>query len=319
METPLAWLPFWLPSATQYGQSVDILFAGLLTVSLLVSAILFFLMLHFIVKYRESSGADRDHRVKKSWRWEVSWTAATLIAFLCLFVWGARLFVTYAATTADAAPVYVVGQQWMWKVQHPTGQREINELHIPAGRPVRVIATSQDVIHSFFIPAFRIKRDVVPGRYQELQFTPERPGIYNLFCSEYCGTDHARMTGRIVVLTPAAFEQWLTAQSTPGSLAGRGEGIFRNLGCSGCHGNNASNVRAPALEGLFGRPVPLSDNSIVIADERYIRDSILLPRSQIVASFDPVMPSYEGRISEDDLIAVVAYIKSLADAERPPR
>lgn len=318
MEAPSTWLPFWLPSATEYGRSVDILFAALLAVSMLVSIILFTLMLRFIVRYREGSAAERDHTIQKSWHWEVAWTTATMAAFFVLFVWGARLFVTFAATTADATPIYVVGQQWMWKVQHPTGQREINELHIPVGRPVRIIATSQDVIHSFFIPAFRIKRDVVPGRYAELQFTPERAGIYSLFCSEYCGTDHAHMTGRIVVLAPAAFEQWLTAQNTLGTLAARGEGIFRNLGCSGCHGN-ASNVRAPALEGLFGRPVPLADGTIATADERYLRDSILQPRAQIVAGFDPVMPSYGGRIAEDDLIAVVAYIKSLADAERPPR
>jgi cytochrome c oxidase subunit 2 len=307
-------LPFWLSSASEYGKKVDILFAGLLTMSLLVSAILFILTLRFIVRYREGSAADRDHTTKKSWHWEVAWTTATLLAFFALFVWGARLFVTYAATTADAIPIYVVGQQWMWKVQHSTGQREINELHIPAGRPILIIATSQDVIHSFFMPAFRIKRDVVPGRYQELQFTPERPGVYNLFCSEYCGTDHALMTGRIVVLTPAEFERWLTAQNTPGSLAARGEGIFRSLGCSGCHGN-ASTIRAPALEGLFGRPVPLNDGSVVTADEHYIRNSILQPRSQVVAGFDPVMPSYESRIPEEDLIAVVAYIESLADAE----
>lgn len=318
MDAPSTWLPFWLPSATRYGHQVDILFAGLLTVSLLVTLLLFILMLRFIVRYREGSDADRNHRIKKSWHWEVSWTAATLVAFLALFFWGASLFWNLSETRADALTIYVVGKQWMWKVQHAGGQREINELHVPAGRHIRVLATSQDVIHSFFIPAFRVKHDVLPGRYQQLQFTPEKPGIYHLFCSEYCGTDHSRMTGRVVVLTPEDFERWLTRQNVDGTLATQGEAVFRNLGCSGCHGNSAT-VRAPALEGLYGRPVPLQSGTVVTADERYIRDSILQPRSEVAAGFEPVMPSFAGKISEDDLIAVVAYIKSLADKERPPR
>lgn len=315
---PATGLPFWLPSATAHGNNVDLLFAGLLISSVLVCLLLFFLMLRFAIHYREGSGADRDHRIKKTWYWEGSWTAATFIAFLGLFGWGAHLFLDLYDTHSDALPVYVVAKQWMWKVQHVGGQREINELHVPAGRDVRLIMASQDVIHSFFIPAFRIKHDVVPGRYQDLQFRPDKPGIYHLFCSEYCGTDHSRMTGRIVVMDQQQFQAWLSQQDVDGTLAARGEKVFRSFGCSGCHGNSAT-VRAPPLEGLYGKPVPLQDGTITIADEHYIRDSILLPRSQIAAGYTPVMPSFEGKIAEDDLVAVVAYIKSIGDQTRSPR
>jgi cytochrome c oxidase subunit 2 len=206
----------------------------------------------------------------------------------------------------------------MWKVQHPGGQREINELHIPVAQPIRLIMASQDVIHSFFMPAFRIKRDVVPGRYADLSFEAQRPGVYHLFCAEFCGTDHARMTGRIVALTQADYETWLAQQQASDTLAAEGAGLFRELGCSGCHGPG-SVVRAPPLEGLYGRPVPLQSGEVVTADEKYIRDSILLPRSQIAAGYEPVMPSYAGRASEDNLVRLLAYVKSLADTERPVR
>jgi cytochrome c oxidase subunit 2 len=243
----------------------------------------------------------------------VSWTAATMVAFLGLFVWGAQLFLNLQDAPKDALPVYVVAKQWMWKVQHLGGQREINELHIPLGPAVRLIMSSQDVIHSFFIPAFRIKHDVVPGTLESLWFRPRRAGVFHLFCAEYCGTDHSRMTGRIVVMEQAAFEQWLTRQDVTGTLAAEGGRLFRQLGCGGCHDTGAS-VRAPTLEGLYGKPVPLSDGTIEIADERFIRDSILKPRGKIAAGFEPVMPSYEGKISEDELVQITAYIKSLAVA-----
>jgi cytochrome c oxidase subunit 2 len=233
-----------------------------------------------------------------------------------LFAWGAKLFLEIYSTANDSLPIYVVAKQWMWKVQHPGGQREINELHAPLGRPVRLIMASQDVIHSFFLPAFRIKRDVVPGRYQDMTFEARKAGTFHLFCAEYCGTDHSRMTGRIVVLEPADYEAWLARQDVDGTLAAQGASLFRQLGCSGCH-SPGSTVRAPPLEGLYGQPVPLQGGEIVVADDKYIRDSILLPRSQVAAGYDPVMPSFEGRVSEDDLIRIVAYIKSLAVDARP--
>src|SRR5207248_93565 len=193
----------------------------------------------------------------------------------------------------------VVAKQWMWKVQHPGGQREINELHVPVGRSVRLIMASEDVIHSFFMPALRVKRDVVPGRYQNLWFRAEKTGVFQLLCAEFCGTDHSRMTGRIVVMTAADYESWLSRQDVNDTLASEGAALFRQLGCSGCHLGQGT-VRAPPLDGLYGRPVPLHDGTIVVADERYIRDAILLPKSQVAAGYEPVMPSFAGQVSEDD-------------------
>jgi cytochrome c oxidase subunit II len=313
------WIPLWLPGETAHASAVDLLFVGLLVTSLLVLLLLFFLLLRFAIHYRAGNAdADRDHRIKKSWHWEVSWTAATLVAFLVLFVWGAQLFVRLQAAPVDALPIYVVGKQWMWKVQHPGGQREINELHLPLGTAVRLIMSSQDVIHSFFIPAFRIKHDVVPGTTETIWFQPRKAGVFHLFCAEYCGTDHSRMTGRIVVMEQARFSQWLARQDVSGTMAAEGGRLFRQFGCSGCHGIG-SKVRAPAMSGLYGKRVPLGDGTIEIADERYIRDSIIRPRTKIAAGYDAVMPSYEGKISEDELIQITAYIKSLADDARPPR
>ncbi len=312
-----SWIPYWLPGETAHAGAVDLLFAGLLTSSVFVLLLLFFLLLRFAIHYREGNrDADRDHRVRKSWYLEATWTTVTLVAFLGLFFWGAQLYLNLYDAPKDAVPVYVVAKQWMWKVQHLGGQREINELHVPVGRSVRLIMTSQDVIHSFFIPVFRIKHDVLPGTYEDIWFQPRKPGVFQLFCAEYCGTDHSRMTGRVVVMEPAAFEQWLTHQDVTGTMASAGGALFRELGCGGCHGAG-STVRAPALEGLYGKPVALNDGTIEIADERYIRDSILKPRSQVAAGYQALMPSYEGKISEDDLVRIVAYIKSLGDEGRP--
>jgi cytochrome c oxidase subunit 2 len=312
------WIPFWQPGNSTHATDVDLLFAGLLATSVLVLALLFTLLFTFAIRYRAgNSAADRDHRTKKSWHWEVAWTALTLAGFLALFVWGAHLYFDIYQTPDKALPIYVVAKQWMWKVQHPGGQREINELHVPVDHPIQLIMASQDVIHSFFMPAFRIKRDVVPGRYQYLSFEAQRTGVYHLFCAEFCGTDHSRMTGRIVVLTPTEYETWLAGQDVTGTLAAEGAGLFRSLGCSGCHGAGSA-VRAPALEGLYGQPVPLQSGDVVIADDKYVRDSILLPRAQVVAGYEPVMPSYAGKVTEEDLLRLVAYIKSLADTESHP-
>ena len=309
------WIPFWRPGASPHAADVDLLFTGLLLTSLFITALLFSLLLAFAIRYRANSDDDRGHRIRKSWRWEVGWTTATLVAFLVLFAWGANLFLDLYAPPSDALPIYIVAKQWMWKAQHPGGQREINELHLPVHRPVRLIMASQDVIHSFFIPALRLKRDVVPGRYQDMWFEVDKPGIFQLLCAEFCGTDHSRMSGRIVVLDASDYEQWLTRQDVSGTLAAEGESVFRALGCGGCHGAS-SVVRAPPLEGLYGKPVPLQDGTVTTADERYIRDSILLPRAQISAGYEPVMPSFAGKIGEDDLVRLVAYIKSLAEEER---
>jgi cytochrome c oxidase subunit II len=305
------WIPFWQAGLSPYGGDVDLLFIGLLLASSLVLGLLFFLLALFCIRYRAGNHVDRANHEEKSWRWEVGWTTASLVCFLLLFVCGASVFFEIYKTPQGELSVFVVAKQWMWKVQHAGGQSEINALHIPVDRPVRLVMASQDVIHSFFIPALRLKHDVVPGRYQDLEIEAKRPGHYHLFCAEYCGTDHSGMIGEIVAMEAPDYAAWLTQQGPGNPLAREGGALFRELGCSGCHGIG-SKVRAPLLDGLYGKPVPLADGSTVTADEKYIRDSILLPRSQIAAGYDAVMPSFEGKVSEDQLLRLVTYIKSIA-------
>jgi cytochrome c oxidase subunit 2 len=303
-------LPFWPPTASGYASQINVLFGALLIVGALTASLVFFLMLFFANKYRHGSNADRSGTTKKTWRFEVSWTVATLLIFVGLAVWGADIYLHLYNPPANAVQIFVVGKQWMWKAQHPGGQREINELHVPVGQPIRLVLASQDVIHSFFIPALRIKQDVVPGRYETMWFRADKVGRYHLFCAEYCGTDHAHMGGWITVMEPRDFGRWLQAQGGEETLAAQGKDLFRRYGCSGCH-ETGGTVRAPRLEGVFGSPVPLSDGSVVVADERYVRDSILDPKAQVAAGYAPVMPTFAGQIGEDDLAKLVAYVESI--------
>ncbi len=310
--------PLHPPADTPLATRVDHLFYTWLGLAGVVTIAVFFLIVYFSVKYRHGSKADRAMPTgaelrRESHRIEFAWIATPLVIFLGMGFWAADLYYVHASPVANATEVYAVGKQWMWKIEHIGGQREIDELHVPAGRPIKLIMTSQDVIHSFFMPAFRIKQDVLPGRYTILWFTAEHPGDYHLFCTQYCGTDHARMIGHVVVMAPADFQKWLTGGNAQQSMAEEGAGRFRQYGCSGCHGANAS-VHAPKLEGLFGRRVQLSDGTSVIADERYIHDSVMLPRSQVVAGYAPIMPSFQGQIAEEDLLDIIEYIKSLRDA-----
>jgi cytochrome c oxidase subunit 2 len=288
-----------------------------------VAIAIFATMVAFGIRYRAGSQAPRDHDIAAAQararrRIEVAWTVTPLLLFLGAFAWGARLYVLRAQAPTDAIEIFVVAKQWMWKLQHAGGQREIDELHVPEGQAVKLIMTSEDVIHSFFVPAFRLKQDVLPGRYTEMWFTPTQVGRFHLFCAEFCGTDHARMGGDIVVMTPADFEQWLAGHRTGPDMATRGEALFREYGCSGCHGQNAV-VHAPNLAGLFGKPVPLADGTVTVADERYIRDSILLPLKEVAAGYEPIMPSFAGKIDDDDILDLTAYVKSLAGSEGRPR
>jgi cytochrome c oxidase subunit 2 len=305
------WIPFWRPGLSPYGGDVDLLFIGLLLASSIALGLLFFLLALFCIRYRAGNPVNRANHEAKSWHWEVGWTSLSLVCFLLLFLWGASVFFEIYKTPQGELSVFVVAKQWMWKVQHAGGQSEINALHIPVNRPIRLVMASQDVIHSFFIPALRLKHDVVPGRYQDLEIEVKRPGHYHLFCAEYCGTDHSGMIGEIVAMELPDFAAWLTQQGPASPLAQEGGALFRELGCSGCHGIGSA-VRAPQLEGLYGKPVPLADGSTVTADEKYIRDSILLPRSQIAAGYEPLMPSFEGKVSEDQLLRLISYIKSLS-------
>jgi len=245
-------------------------------------------------------------------RIEIAWAGIPMVLFTGMFAWSAEVFYQGATVPPDALPVYVVGKQWMWHLEHPSGQREIGELHVPVGRPVELVMTSQDVIHSFSIPAFRVKQDVLPGRYTTLWFTATRPGEYHVFCTQYCGTSHSQMVGHVIAMEPAAYASWLSATAGAPTMAARGAVRFRQFGCSGCHGANAT-VRAPGLEGLFGKPVPLKDGRSMIADERFIRDSILLPNRDVPAGYEATMPSFRGQIDEEELLEIVEYIKSIGN------
>jgi cytochrome c oxidase subunit 2 len=232
---------------------------------------------------------------------------------MVIFAWGAVVYFKERTPPADATEVYVVAKQWMWKLEHAEGQREINELHIPVGRDVRLIMTSQDVIHSFYVPAFRLKQDVLPGRYTVEWFRATKPGVYHLFCAEYCGTQHSGMVGSIVVLEPAQYEAWMNGGST-GPLSATGEKIFAELGCSTCHRSDAQG-RGPNLQGVFGKPVQLEDGRTVTADENYLRECILDPGARRVKGFQPLMPTFQGLVSEEQVNALVAYIKSISQAQ----
>ncbi len=310
-------IPFWPTEASGYAGQLDLLFIGLLVITGLTAGLVFFLLILFAARFREGSGTQRETPTSKTWKWEWGWTIASFVIFVGLAVWGADLYLRLYQAPADAMQIFVVGKQWMWKAQHPGGQREINALHVPAGRDVRLVMASQDVIHSFFVPALRLKHDVVPGRYESLWFRADRPGRYRLFCAEYCGTDHSRMGGWVTVMKPREFAGWLRRNGGTGTLAEQGAKLFQSYGCSGCHMPGGT-VRAPPLQGVYGSPVPLSDGRVVRADDAYIRDSILLPKQDVAAGYDPVMPSFSGQVSEDDLAKLVAYVQSLGNSA-PPR
>jgi cytochrome c oxidase subunit 2 len=230
---------------------------------------------------------------------------------MVMFTWGASIYFNESRPPDNALDIYVVGKQWMWKLEHLGGQREINELHIPVGRAVRLTMTSEDAIHSFFVPAFRTKQDAVPGRYTTTWFTPTKAGKYHLFCAEYCGTNHSRMGGWVYVMAPRDYEAWLSGGTSGGSLAENGQKLFDELACGNCHKPDGSG-RCPSLTGLFGKTVQLAGGGTVQADEGYIRESILQPQAKIVAGYGPIMPTFQGLVTEEGVTQLIEYIKSLA-------
>jgi cytochrome c oxidase subunit 2 len=311
-----AFLSFAPEAASSAAAREDAIFAGLLIVCGLVAAALLVANLTFLIRYRRGSPASRAPLTFKTWKLETTWITATTMVFLGFFFWGGTAYLDETRAPANTYDITVVGRQWMWDIRHPNGRREFDELHVPVGRAVRLLLSSEDVIHSFFVPAFRVKLDVVPGKTSSLWFKPTKEGVYRLFCTQFCGTKHSMMTGSVVVLAPEAYADWLATGNTNADVVARGREIFLTRGCSGCH-SPQSPIHAPMLEGLFDRSVPLSDGTFVTADDRYLRDSILQPQREVVAGYQPVMPSFEGVISENDLLDVVTYIKSLRNAPPP--
>jgi cytochrome c oxidase subunit 2 len=304
--------------ASTTARYVDWLLYFLVTVCGSVGLLVAVLLIYFAVRYRRRPGEiGPPPATESSLLLEWFWTLTPLGVFMVMFVWGATVYFGAYRAPDDATPIYVVAKQWMWKFQHPEGQREINELHVPAGRPFKLLLTSEDVIHSFFVPDFRIHMDVLPERYTSVWFQATKPGSYHLFCSQYCGTNHAGMVGRVIVMEPADYQRWLHLHAE-GSLALEGRKVFLKYRCISCHSAD-ENARAPVLEELYGKPVHLRDGRTVSADETYIRESIYHPGAKIVAGYEDIMPTFRGQVSEEEVIQLIAFVKSLGRGQTPRR
>jgi cytochrome c oxidase subunit 2 len=304
--------------ASTTANQVDLLLLFLLTVCGAVTLLVGFLLVYFSVRYRRRPGeVGNPAETPPSRALEWFWTLTPLGFFMVMYVWGAEVYFDAYRPPSDASTIYVVGKQWMWKFQHPEGQREINRLHVPVGRPIRLLLTSEDVIHSFFVPDFRMHMDVLPGRYTSVWFQASRPGTYRLFCSQYCGTNHAGMTGLVIAMEPADYDRWLHS-GAEGSMALEGRKVFLKYRCASCHSANAE-ARGPVLENLFRSSVILNDGSVVEADENYLRESIVAPSAKIVAGYENIMPTFQGQVSEEEIFELIAYIQSLKPGETPRR
>lgn len=313
------------PEAASTGAvDVDRLYIFLIAVTGSAVVLVMSLAIFFAVKYRRTADNQVPKYELENKYLEYSWIVLPFIAFMVIYFWSAQVYFRANRSPDDALEVWGTGRRWMWKFQHLGGQSEINELHVPLGRPVKVILASEDVIHSFFVPAFRVKRDVLPHRYTTVWFRPTKAGRYHLFCAEYCGTEHSKMIGSVVVLPEAEYQTWLAGGKAASPVA-EGEQLFSALACNTCHGVDAPGARGPQLGGVFGTQVRLRTGQTVTADENYLRESILNPATKVVAGYEPIMPSFEGQVDEQQLIYLLTYIKSLgvkapagAPAPAPP-
>ena len=328
-------LPLFPEQASTIASQVDLLYWFLVAVSLFFAVLIAAIVLGFAVKYRRRSDDEVGADIHGSLALELLWTVIPFGIALVMFAWGAHVYLQIARPPDNSMEIFVVGKQWMWKIQHMEGRREINELHVPIGKPVKLTITSEDVIHSFYIPAFRVKKDAVPGRYTELWFEATKPGTYHLFCAEYCGTEHSKMIGQVIAMEPAAYEEWLTqsdvqpvavaaapgadaapADAVPASaadMAKAGENLFLQKGCLACH-MDAPGSLGPSLAGVYGNERKFQDGTTAVGDETYIRESILNPLKHVVAGYQPVMPTFQGQLSEQELMQLIQYVKSLAQA-----
>jgi cytochrome c oxidase subunit II len=305
-------LPLFPEAASTIAGQVDALYFFLIGVSVFFSVLIAGLVIYFAIKYRRRSESDPiPQPATGGTTLEIVWSVIPLAISMVIFFWSASIFFKINRPPDDAAEIYVVAKQWMWKLQHMEGQREINELHIPTGRAVRLRMTSEDVIHSFYVPAFRVKQDVLPGRYTQLWFHPIKPGKYHLFCAEYCGAKHSGMIGWVYVMDPPEYQAWLSGGAGEGSLASRGAKLFQDLACANCHKSDGSG-RGPSFEGLFGTTIELEGKQKIIVDEAYLRESILTPQAKVVAGYQPIMPTFQGLVTEDQLLQLIEYIKSLS-------
>src|SRR5262245_16865006 len=304
--------PFFPPQASEQAANMDALYFFLVAVTGFFMLLIAGLVVVFAVKYRRRHEDEVGVAIHGSLALELLWTIIPLGITMVMFVWGAQTFFHMTRPPKGAMEIYVVGKQWMWKAQHVDGAREINELHVPIGRPVKLIMGSEDVIHSFFIPAFRVKADVIPGRYNTMWFTATVPGTYHLFCTQYCGTKHSAMIGTVTAMTEADYQVWLSGGGGTGTMAENGARLFQDLACASCHLDSGQG-RGPALKGLYGKQVQLQTGQTVTVDDAYIRESILDPQSKAAAGFQPIMPTFRGLVTEEQLLQLIAYVKSLGE------
>jgi len=302
--------PLFPESASTMAGRVDALYFFLLGVSVFFALLIAGLIVHYAIKFHRRHPDAVGAQVHGGMVLELTWTIVPFLITMVIFVWGASVYFAMARPPDETLNIYVVGKQWMWKFQHLDGQREINELHVPVGRDVKLITTSEDVIHDLFVPAFRMKADVIPGRYVSLWFRATKPGRYHLFCAEYCGTRHSGMIGEVVVMEPSEYQTWLSGGQPEGSLASAGEKLFQDLACNTCHRPDAQG-RGPVLEGLFGKTVSLQSGETVTVDEAYVRESILNPSAKVAAGFQPIMPTFQGLVTEEQLLELIEYVKAL--------
>jgi cytochrome c oxidase subunit 2 len=300
--------------ASSFAAEVDLLTLYLVGMGVFFTLLISAMTIGFAVKYRQRSPGAVGSGFDNSTLLEVTWTIIPLLIVLFTFGWGLKVFFHLSRPPAHAVTYQVTGKQWMWKLQHPSGQREINELHVPLGQTTQLEMTSEDVIHSFFVPAFRVKTDVVPGRISKLWFTPTKTGRYHLFCTEFCGAEHSKMIGTVVVQEPDEYQAWLAGAPAAKSTAGSGEALFAQHACDTCH-HEQGGARGPKLHGIYGTEVALEGGGTAVVDDAYIRESILHPTAKVVQGFEPLMPSFQGQVSDEALRELVAYVKSLSDTK----
>jgi cytochrome c oxidase subunit 2 len=306
--------PLFPPSASTVAVEMDLLYGFIVLVCSFFTVLVAALVVFFAVKYRRRHPDDVGADIHGSLSLELTWTFIPFVLSLVMFAWGASLFYRLASPPADAMELFVVGKQWMWKVQHPEGVREINEMHVPIGRPVRITLGSEDVLHDYSIPAFRVKMDVVPGKLTTLWFEATVPGRYHIFCAEYCGTKHSGMIGEVIAMQPQDYEVWLAGGRSTGTAVQNGERLFSDLTCITCHKADSTG-RGPSLLGVFGSQVELSNGRTVTADENYLRESIMNSQAKIVKGYQGLMPAFQGMVSEENLMQLIAYIRTLKPAE----
>ncbi|HTW22218.1 MAG TPA: cytochrome c oxidase subunit II [Candidatus Baltobacteraceae bacterium] len=311
----LALMPFQPPAASSIAGDVDQLYYLLSAITIFFSVLIFSIIFYFMVKYRRRSEDEIPPETHTSMALELTWTIIPSLICVVLFVWASALYVRESRPPANATEIFVIGKQWMWHLQHPEGPREINELHVPVNVPVKITMTSQDVIHDFYVPAFRVKKDALPGRYTSLWFDPTEIGTYHLFCAQYCGTDHGEMIGWIYVMSAKDYAAWLAGGEKTESMAQQGERLFTQYGCIECHVAGGGG-RAPSLAGLYGQPEKLASGETRVVDEALIRQAILVPNSVHVPNYQPIMPTYQGQLNEEQILDLIAYVKSLGSQER---